>query len=86
MKPFILVMALLIVTGCSNDTHVDEHAHEREGEAAFERGPHNGRLLEQDNFAVEVTIFEAGVPPEFRVYLYEDDKPLPPTAASVRIS
>ena len=43
-----------------------------EGEAAeagsYERGPHNGRMLRDGNFALEVTIFEDGVPPEYRVY------------------
>ncbi|HEY8519452.1 MAG TPA: efflux RND transporter periplasmic adaptor subunit [Gammaproteobacteria bacterium] len=42
-----------------------------------ERGPHGGRLLRADDFEVEVLIFEAGVPPEFRVYAYRDGAPLP---------
>jgi len=53
-----------------------------EGEAAetadYERGPHNGRMLRDGNFALEVTIFEDGVPPEYRVYAYRDNKPVPP--------
>lgn len=42
------------------------------------KGPHGGRLLSDGNFAVEVTIFEEGVPPEFRVYAFENGKPIPP--------
>lgn len=49
-----------------------EHA---DGEA---RGAHGGRLLEQDGFALEVTIFERGVPPEFRVYATHQGKPVKP--------
>lgn len=50
-----------------------------DGEAAkeeFERGPHRGRLLRDGDFAIEVTIFETGVPPQFRLYAYAKDKPL----------
>lgn len=45
---------------------------------AFERGPHRGRMLRDGDFAIEVTIFETGVPPQFRLYAYRSDKPLPP--------
>ncbi|ODU33477.1 MAG: HlyD family secretion protein [Lysobacterales bacterium 69-70] len=44
----------------------------------FERGPHRGRMLRDGDFALEVTIFETGVPPQFRLYAYRGDKPLPP--------
>lgn len=40
------------------------------------KGPHGGRLLTEGDFQVEVTIFERGVPPEFRVYAYEAKKPV----------
>ncbi len=40
------------------------------------KGPHGGRLLAEGDFQVEVTIFERGVPPEFRVYTYEAKKPV----------
>lgn len=53
--------------------------------ADYERGPHNGRLLRDGNFALEVTIFETGVPPQFRLYAYRDDKPLPPNAVQPTI-
>src|SRR5215213_1073007 len=64
-----------------------ETAEEGKGKAAseYERGPHRGRLLRSGNFAVEVTIFEEGVPPEFHVYAYQTGKPLPPTEVSLSI-
>src|SRR6185437_5477597 len=76
----LLVLASLALGACS-----DRAAHEpAEGEHAaadaFERGPHNGRLLRDGPFALEVTVYEAGVPPEFRLYGYRDGKPLPPDA------
>lgn len=57
------------------------------GEAAAEaaKGPHGGRLLSDGDFATEVTIFERGVPPEFRVFLYEKGKPIDPTEAKLTI-
>src|SRR5688500_12151969 len=89
MNKFWVLLCAFALVACSNrdeSSHpqVDEHGH---GEASdeFERGPHNGRLVEHDDFAVEVTIFETGVEPEFRLYLYDSGKPLAPTAASVEM-
>jgi cobalt-zinc-cadmium efflux system membrane fusion protein len=44
----------------------------------YEKGSHNGRLLKSGNVAVEITIFETGVEPQFRVFPYLDGKPLDP--------
>lgn len=49
-------------------------------------GPKGGKLFTTGNFSVEVTIFEKEVPPQFRLYLYENGKPLPPAAATVTIT
>jgi cobalt-zinc-cadmium efflux system membrane fusion protein len=46
--------------------------------ADYERGPHNGRMLRDGSFAIEVTVFEDGVPPEYRLYAYRDNKPVTP--------
>lgn len=46
------------------------HGHEPE-EEEYERGPNNGRLLEDNGLQLEVTIFEDGQPPQFRIYPYE---------------
>ncbi len=64
-----------------------------EGEAAaegapaadYERGPHNGRMLRDGDFAIEVTIFEDGVPPEYRMYAYRDDQPISPGEVELRV-
>ncbi|WP_448555157.1 efflux RND transporter periplasmic adaptor subunit [Thalassotalea montiporae] len=37
-------------------------------QAEVEKGPNNGRMLRDGDFAIELAIFETGVPPEFRVY------------------
>lgn len=49
----------------------------------YERGPHRGRMLREGDFAIEVTIFETGVPPQFRLYAYEKDKPVDPAQVQV---
>jgi cobalt-zinc-cadmium efflux system membrane fusion protein len=56
-----------------------------ENEEEFERGPNGGRLLEDGPFSLEVTIFESGIPPEFRLYAYLDDVPISPTEFDARI-
>lgn len=49
-------------------------------------GPHGGKLFTQDGFGVEVTIFEQGVEPEFRVYTSKDGKPLDPVDNTVTLT
>lgn len=58
--------------------HAADAAHAAEAPAQFERGPHRGRLLRDGDFALEVTIFEDSVPPEFHLYAYDDNKVLKP--------
>lgn len=58
------------------------------GEAAAAeavKGPHGGRLLSEGDFAAEVTIFERGVPPEFRAFFYDKNKPIDPAEVKLTI-
>lgn len=73
--------ARIIATG-EHGTHADTEAH---GSGEFERGPHRGRMLRDGEFALEVTIFEEGVPPEFHIYPYYAGKPIPPSAVELAI-
>ncbi|ODS99609.1 MAG: cation transporter [Lautropia sp. SCN 69-89] len=54
----------------------------------YERGPNNGRLLRDGDFALEVTIYETNAPPHYRLYAYKGDNPLPPTevVATIELS
>jgi len=51
---------------------------ERAPEAEPERGPNGGRLLADGDFALELAIFEAGVPPEFHAWPSADGDAIAP--------
>lgn len=71
-----LVLAVLILT---TGKHDDDHAHADE----LPKGPHGGKLFETGDVSVEVTIYESGVPPEFRLYVYEKEKPVTSSQAEI---
>lgn len=81
-----LLAVLLFMAGC--DTQESPHGDHDNAPSAkedYERGPHNGRMLRDGDFALEITIFEAGVPPEFRVYPYRDGMPVDPHGVDLTI-
>jgi membrane fusion protein, heavy metal efflux system len=83
-----LVSLVLMACGGSpsSSDHGHGHGHGHGPTAAgIERGPHRGRMLRSGDFALELQIFEDGVPPEFHVYLYRDGKPLSPESATVTV-
>ncbi|MFK4754295.1 efflux RND transporter periplasmic adaptor subunit [Oceanobacter antarcticus] len=47
-------------------------------EAEPEKGLHRGRMLREGDFALELAIFETGVPPEFRVWGSQSDRLVAP--------
>jgi len=63
----------------------DESAHGGDAAAEAADGPHGGRLLSDGDFGTEVTIFERGVPPEFRVFFYSKNQPLDPATVKLTI-
>lgn len=42
-------------------------------------------MLSKGEFALEITIFEKGVPPEFRVYAFEKSKPVDPAGVKLQV-
>ncbi|MDA0680724.1 MAG: efflux RND transporter periplasmic adaptor subunit [Proteobacteria bacterium] len=73
--------------GCGNrqDSASGVGDGELQAEQNFERGPHNGRLLREGGFSLEITIFETGVPPEFRVYAFQNYEPIAPNSVDLSI-
>jgi cobalt-zinc-cadmium efflux system membrane fusion protein len=54
-------------------------------QAEPEKGPNGGRVLREDNIALELAIFETGVPPEFRIWLTQNGKPIDPKKVKLNI-
>ena len=82
---FSLCLPLLLLSCGDPPPAGDAYGAAAETEA-FERGPHRGRLLRNGDFSLEVTIFETGVPPQFRLYAYQKDAPLPASAVTATIT
>ncbi|MHB1096389.1 MAG: efflux RND transporter periplasmic adaptor subunit [Gemmatimonadaceae bacterium] len=56
------------------------------GSLSYPRGPNGARLLSDGPLQLEVTIYETGVPPQFRVYPFDADlKPVSPKDVELRI-
>lgn len=91
MKSVLMLIPVfaLALSACSDrPNHEPAEAGHAAPAAEFERGPHRGRMLRDGDFALEVTIFETGVPPEFRLYAYLADKPVAPgdVRATIQLS
>ena len=53
---------------------------------ADERGPNNGRMLRDGDFAIELAVFETGVPPEFRAWATEGSRALDPLDVDLNVT
>ena len=84
MITLLLGCGLLAACGKPDAKPADDHG--ASAAEAFERGPHRGRMLRDGDFAVEVTIFEDGAEPQFRVYAYLKDKPVDPRQVQLSIA
>lgn len=80
-----LLFALPLASCGTGTEPADEHGHE-EGADEAPRGPHGGRLLEDGDFGVEITIFEDGQEPQFRVYAYRADAPIGPNGIQLEMT
>lgn len=94
LKPIIIVIVIGVILGALI-LGLDEAVFQNNDEASIvtdegsdeeKKGPKGGKLFTTDRFSVEVTIYEKGVPPQFRLYLYENNKPLPPATAKAAIT
>lgn len=84
----ILIAALLAapLVACGQSGNETEASESVEAAADdYERGPHNGRMLRDGDFAIEVTVFEDGVPPEYRLYAYRAGEPIDPDTVRARV-
>jgi len=77
-----LNLSLVATAVASLSAHAESAASAQE---EVEKGPHRGRMLRDGNFALELAIFETGVPPEFRVWLTQDGKALDPKTVDLNV-
>lgn len=93
MKIRYLLLMLSLITGSYSlsvqaaGDHHEDHQHEADNheEEAAKEGPNGGRLLTEGDFALEITIFESGIPPEMRIYAYQAGKPLDPAQVAIEV-
>lgn len=100
LKPILIVVAIGVVLAAAilslddtESTNADSHGdHPMQEDAEdhedqpFQEGPKGGKLFTADDFGLEVTIYEKGVPPQFRIFLYKNEAPLPPSEAQVALT
>ncbi|WP_295623327.1 efflux RND transporter periplasmic adaptor subunit [uncultured Nitrosomonas sp.] len=97
LRPILMVITIGIIlagliltldkpTGTTEVKIKDMHTDEKSTENQLATGPRGGKLFTDHDFSLELTIFETGVPPQFRIFLYERNKLLPPTSATVAIT
>jgi cobalt-zinc-cadmium efflux system membrane fusion protein len=83
----ILLLAGVLV-GCESEDQRNNTSEEM-GEVPTEgmpaKGPHNGRLLSDGDFTIELAIFETGVPPEFRAWATTGGQPIDPGQVDLRV-
>lgn len=87
MTRLLILILTLLLAACAADTahEADERGHAAPAAGDFERGPHNGRLLREGEFALEITIFEDGVPPQYRLYATQAGQPVDPDTVEANI-
>jgi cobalt-zinc-cadmium efflux system membrane fusion protein len=73
-----LPIALLMLLGALSFASGDHDQHKKSEHQEIIKGPHNGRLLKDGDFTLELAIFEKGVPPEYRVWASDDGKAIAP--------
>ena len=89
MNRLLLLFLLgLALAACNPNSNPVDGGVDRQAKGDYERGPNNGRLLRDGDFALEVTIYETNAPPHYRLFAYKGDDPLPPTevVATIELS
>ncbi|HAT4454797.1 TPA: HlyD family efflux transporter periplasmic adaptor subunit [Legionella pneumophila] len=86
LKSFIYCIPLVIVLlGLSSLSlwAANEESHDPHQE--MEKGPQGGRLFKEGDIALEFLIFERGMPPHFRAYLYKNGESIAPNKVQLTV-
>ncbi len=88
----VILAGLVLSTGIllsdkKASSFVDSHGHGSEDghKHDADKGKHGGKILTEGSFELEIVIYEKGMPPHFRIYPYEDHKPLDPAEVKVSV-
>lgn len=79
-------LAMVSLSIAPNALARGDHHQEAEQSVDVEKGPNNGRMLRDGDFAIELAIFETGVPPEFRIYATNSGREISPQDIDVNIT
>lgn len=86
---FWVILFVMFLSACGSNDQGQQAAsggeHGVEAEPEVEKGPHGGRLLRSGDFTLELSIFETGVPPEFRAWATDAGKLLAPEQVELNI-
>lgn len=89
MKKLKLSLTILSLLACSTGSfpafagagHQGEHEDHHKEEVV--KGPNNGRILVDGDFAIELQLFENGLPPEFRIFATKSGQKIPASELDV---
>ena len=84
MKTFIQLAGIIVLSVILSACAENNSSHNENEEVM--KGLHGGRLLTDGDFTIELSIFETGVPPEFRVWATNDGELLKPTDVELNIT
>ncbi len=73
-----LILILVWLVSCCAWANEESHLTD-----AAEKGAHGGRLFKHEQFSLELKMFERGMPPHFRAYLYENGTLISPEKADL---
>ena len=81
-----IVLAFVILRMGKTTVNTEQkHADQEHKDSDYVKGPHGGRFFAEDDFQVEITIYERGIPPQFRVYAFDKGKAVNPDKVKLTI-
>ena len=87
MNRLFAIIAALLLAACGARGPEAQPIAEHGAPAAEQptKGPNNGRMLADGPFAIELAIYETGVPPEYHAWPTLDGKPVPLDAVDLKV-
>jgi cobalt-zinc-cadmium efflux system membrane fusion protein len=85
MNKLVCILLTLSLIACSRQESPASQGDEHAAAPEAPKGPHRGRMLEDGPFAIELAIFESGVPPEYHAWPTLNGKPVPLDQVDLRV-